>query len=342
MAVTRKNTETDQAVNKYEIQNPAVPVKITSSRKNNFSSRESSRSIIRSGRGLEALLARQNVSHILQNSEIAPLADIEPSPNQPRRFFDDISLHELAASIKLHGLLQPLIVTPAPAQSTRRYRIVAGERRFHACKLAELTEVPVRVVHGDEQLLTEISLVENLQREDLTLLETANALKSLMEKHQLTQNQLSERIGWSRSVVANKVRILSLPQYALDQIAAGNLSEGHAKALLSLKEPDKFLKELVADCVAHHWSVHNLQKRINSLNNRRITLLYKAPQLVPWHPERAQKVARQLGVSFSVFGNEKENRVVINGMQHEQVERLFALLDREADFMSRDLDNTNK
>ncbi|RKJ78543.1 ParB/RepB/Spo0J family partition protein [Pyramidobacter sp. CG50-2] len=318
MAVNRKNTAAAQAAKK---------------------SAASAKSIIQSGRGLGALLAKQNVSRVPQNSEMAPLADIEPNPNQPRKLFDSATLRELAASIKVHGLLQPLIVAPAPAKSAKKYRIVAGERRFHACELAELSEVPVRIVRGDEQLLSEIALVENLQREDLTVLETANALKVLMEKHRLTQNQLAERIGWSRSVVANKLRILSLPQGALDQIAAGNLSEGHAKALLSLKEPQKFLEELVADCIAHHWSVHNLQKRIDSLNSRRVTVLYKAPQLDPWRPKGALKVARRLGLSFNVLGSERENRVVINGMRREQVERLFALLDREADFMSGDPDS---
>ena len=318
MAVNRKNTAAAQTAKK---------------------SAASAKSIIQSGRGLGALLAKQNVSRVPQNSEMAPLADIEPNPHQPRKLFDSATLHELAASIKVHGLLQPLIVTPAPANSAKTYRIVAGERRFHACELAGLAEVPVRIVRGDEQLLSEIALVENLQREDLTVLEAANALKALMEKHQLTQNQLAERIGWSRSVVANKLRILSLPQCALDQIAAGNLSEGHAKALLSLKEPQKFLEELVEDCVTHHWSVHNLQKRIDSLNSRRVTVLYKAPQLDPWRPKGALRVARRLGLSFSVFGNERENRVVINGMRRGQVERLFALLDREADFMGGEPDS---
>ena len=318
MAVNRKNTAAAQTAKK---------------------SAASAKSIIQSGRGLGALLAKQNVSRVPQNSEMAPLADIEPNPHQPRKLFDSATLHELAASIKVHGLLQPLIVTPASAKSAKKYRIVAGERRFHACELAGLAEVPVRIVRGDEQLLSEIALVENLQREDLTVLEAANALKALMEKHQLTQNQLAERIGWSRSVVANKLRILSLPQCALDQIAAGNLSEGHAKALLSLKEPQKFLEELVEDCVTHHWSVHNLQKRIDSLNSRRVTVLYKAPQLDPWRPKGALRVARRLGLSFSVFGNERENRVVINGMRRGQVERLFALLDREADFMGGEPDS---
>ncbi|WP_320633681.1 ParB/RepB/Spo0J family partition protein [Pyramidobacter porci] len=333
MAVNRKNTAAAQAAKKSAA-SAKGQARVTAK-----PSESSAKSIIQAGRGLGALLARQNVSRVPQNSEIAPLADIEPNPDQPRKNFDAAALRELAASIKVHGLLQPLIVTPAPAKSSKKYRIVAGERRFHACELAELAEVPVRIVRGDEQLFSEIALVENLQREDLTVLETANALKVLMEKHQLTQNQLAERIGWSRSVVANKLRILSLPQCALDQVAAGNLSEGHAKALLSLKEPQKFIEELVTGCVAHHWSVHNLQKRVDSLNSRRVTVLYKAPQFDPWRPKGALKVARRLGLSFSVLGNERENRVVINGMRREQVERLFALLDREADFMSGDPDS---
>ena len=301
-------------------------------------SESSAKSIIQAGRGLGALLARQNVSRVPQNSEMAPLADIEPNPDQPRKNFDDASLRELAESIKVHGLLQPLIVTPAPAQSAKKYRIVAGERRFRACELAGLGEVPVRVVRGDEQLHSEIALVENLQREDLTALEAANAIKTLMEKHRVNQNELAERIGWSRSAVANKVRLLSLPRSVQEHLASGVLSEGHAKALLSLKDPQKHLEKLAADCVKKHWSVHNLQKRADVLNSRRVSVLYKAPPLDPWRPKGALKVARRLGLSFNVLGNDKENRVVINGMRREQVERLFALLEREADFMTGDRD----
>lgn len=174
MAVNRKNTAAAQTAKK---------------------SAASAKSIIQSGRGLGALLAKQNVSRVPQNSEMAPLADIEPNPHQPRKLFDSATLHELAASIKVHGLLQPLIVTPAPAKSAKKYRIVAGERRFHACELAGLAEVPVRIVRGDEQLLSEIALVENLQREDLTVLEAANALKALME------NTSSPRTNWPSASV---------------------------------------------------------------------------------------------------------------------------------------------
>ena len=287
--------------------------------------------LIQNGRGLTALLARQNVARPSQNSEMASLSDIEPDPGQPRKTFDKATLAELSESIKNHGLLQPLIVTPAPAKSKKKYRIVAGERRYHACIEAGLSDVPVRVVRGDENTLAEIALVENLQREDLNAIETALAIKGLIEKHGLTQEKAAERLGLKRTVVANKLRLLTLPDAARGAVAEGRLSEGHAKVLLALKKPER-LQKLADDCIRLGWSVRELARRVDSANNR--TVLFQAPPFKPWKPNGTDALRKGLGFSIHASASGDDNQVVMKGMSHEQVQRLYDLLAREISFIT--------
>ena len=283
--------------------------------------------IIIEGRGLSAMLAKSSVKRAPGSLS---LSDIQPNPGQPRKFFDEEALEELAESIKVHGLLQPIIVTPSQDESGK-YVIVAGERRWHACQKAGLAEAPVKVVEGDARTLGEIALVENLQREDLSPLEAANALKSLMDQHHMTQEELASRIGWNRSAVSNKLRILTLPDFVLTHIAAGKLTEGHAKVLLSLNDQNQ-LQELVDDCLRFGWSVRELTRRVNHLNTHLV--LVAPPKLQRWRPARAKKVARELGISLGVSGNGDYNRVVMTGLSRDQVNRLCALLEREIPFMT--------
>ncbi|MBP5212238.1 MAG: ParB/RepB/Spo0J family partition protein [Pyramidobacter sp.] len=213
MAVTKKSVPKKTAPSKAAAQKP---------------------SLILAGRGLGALLAKQNVAIPSQNSETALLSDIEPDPGQPRKTFDDAALAEMAETIKKHGLLQPIIVAPAPAKSKKKYRIVAGERRYHACLKAGLREAPVRVVRGDKSVLSEVALVEKLQRENLSPIETAQAIKKLIEAQGLTQEKAAARLGMGRAALANKLRLLTLPEPVKTALNDGTLSEGHAKVLLSV------------------------------------------------------------------------------------------------------------
>ena len=283
-------------------------------------------SLIMAGRGLGALLARQNVARPSQNSENALLADIEPDPGQPRKTFDEASLAEMAETIKAHGLIQPIVVTPAPAKSKKKYRIVAGERRYHACLKAGLTEAPIRVVRGDEGALSEIALVEDLQREDLSPIETAQAIKKLIEAQGLTQEKAAARLGMGRAALANKLRLLTLPESVKTALHEGKLSEGHAKVLLTVRDNEKKLLKLADDCIRLGWSVRALAVKAGTTR----TVLRETPPEEPWKPKGQARLVKKLGFRVLAFAQGDVNRMELNGLTRAQVQKICDLLDRES------------
>lgn len=200
------------------------------------------------GRGLESLF--EDAAPSLETGDgvrTVPLREIEPDPGQPRKTFNEDSLAELAASIGEHGLLQPIAVRPQPMGG---YRIVAGERRWRACRMAGLTEVPVVIRDVSDQEAMELALVENLQREDLDPVEEACGIRELMDRCGLTQEQAAQRLGKSRSALANSLRLLGLPPEALELLRSGALTAGHAKAILGLPTPE--LQVQAAKLIAGH------------------------------------------------------------------------------------------
>lgn len=182
------------------------------------------------GKGLDALFD-ENATDSKGSVELK-LNEIEPNKSQPRKEFDEEAISSLAESIGKHGLLQPIIVRP---KANGMYEIVAGERRWRASRLAGLNKVPVIIKEMDEQTLAEVALVENLQREDLNPVEEALGYNSLMERFGLTQEAVSVSVGKSRAAVANALRLLKLPQYVLDALKNGEITAGHARAILSAK-----------------------------------------------------------------------------------------------------------
>lgn len=205
------------------------------------------------GRGLDSLF-NENATDS-KSAVTVRLNDIEPNKEQPRKDFDEEAISELAESILKHGLLQPIIVKPL---SNGRYSIVAGERRWRACRLAELDEVPVIIKETDEQSLMEIALVENLQREDLNAVEEALGYRSLIDAFGLTQEQVAERMGKSRTAVTNTLRLLNLLEEELDCLRRGEITAGHARALLSCGD-DALRKQMLAAAKAGA-SVRELEK----------------------------------------------------------------------------------
>lgn len=191
------------------------------------------------GKGLSALLGN-SVEGRFQSEKIyrIPVSAIHPDPEQPRREMDEEGLASLAESVKLHGILQPLLLKA----SGEEFRIVAGERRWRAARTAGLEEVPARIVDLSEASLREISLIENIQREDLAPLEVAAALQTLIKSFDLTQEDIAGRIGWSRAAVTNRLRLLNLPDEVKEMLAEESLSEGHARALLALKTPESIIR----------------------------------------------------------------------------------------------------
>lgn len=183
------------------------------------------------GRGLDSLFEQNNTDS--DSIFEVRLSEIEPNKNQPRRDFDEESIGELADSIREHGLLQPILVRPL---ENGMYQIIAGERRWRACRQAELETVPVIIKNMDDRKTMEVSIIENLQREDLNPVEEALGFKTLMDTYGLTQEETAQRVGKSRSVIANSLRLLSLDDEAMSALRNGKITTGHAKALLSAEK----------------------------------------------------------------------------------------------------------
>lgn len=212
------------------------------------------------GKGLNELFA-DNSTDTGERVTHLPIADIDADENQHRKQFDEQALQELSDSIKLHGVLQPILVKPTDKD---RYMIIAGERRYRASKMAGLTEIPAIVKSLSDSDAAEISLIENLQRKDLNPIEEASGYMSLIETFGLTQEQAAARVGKSRSSVANSLRLLSLPASAQGLLRDGVITTGHAKVLLGVKEPD-LQNELLCAIVSHDWSVRELENELKRL-----------------------------------------------------------------------------
>lgn len=210
------------------------------------------------GKGLDALFIDNATKLEGAAPEPIKLSEIEPNREQPRKAFDAEALHQLADSIREHGLLQPLLVRPKPEGG---YQIVAGERRWRASRMAGLTEVPVIVRDLDDRKTMEIALIENLQREDLNPVEEALGYRALMESYDLTQDEVSHTVGKSRSSVANTLRLLLLPEEILDFVSNGELTAGHARALLGVEDEEVQLA-LAKEAVARKLSVREMEKAV--------------------------------------------------------------------------------
>lgn len=218
------------------------------------------------GRGLDSIFADNyiDVSSSSANEGIQSLrlSQIEPKSDQPRKHFDEESLLELSDSIKQHGLIQPIIVRES-AQGY--YQIIAGERRWRASKLAGLSEIPAIIMQADELKAAELAIIENIQRQDLNAYEEAAAYKSLLEQYGLTQEEVSERVGKSRSAVANSMRLLDLPDDVIEMLKTGDISAGHARALLGLKNKD-IIVDTAEQILVRSLSVRDTEAFVKKLN----------------------------------------------------------------------------
>ena len=206
------------------------------------------------GKGLDALFMDNETA----DSGIVTLrlSEIEPNRDQPRKVFSEEALNELADSIREHGVLQPLLVRPL---STGGYQLVAGERRWRASRMAGLREVPVVIRDMDEEQAMEIALIENLQREDLNAIEEASGYKLLMERYGMTQEQVAKRVGKSRPAVANALRLLNLPPRVMEMVEEGEVSPGHARALLSFEDPEQMM-DVAQKVRKGKYSVRDIEK----------------------------------------------------------------------------------
>lgn len=216
------------------------------------------------GKGLDSIFADNYIetSASSEGVQTLRLSEIEPKADQPRKHFDEESLQQLADSIAQHGLLQPIIVRESAGGF---YQIIAGERRWRASKMAGLTEVPVVIMDADALKAAEIAIIENVQREDLNAYEEASAYKALMTEYGLTQEEVAARVGKSRSAVANALRLLDLPEEILEMLKTGDISAGHAKAVLGLKNKDDMV-DLAQKILVRSLSVRETEDLVKKLN----------------------------------------------------------------------------
>ena len=274
------------------------------------------------GRGLESLFEDTAPSFESDNRiETLPLREIEPDPAQPRKTFDEETLAELAASISEHGLLQPIAVRP---HGVDRYLIVAGERRWRACRMAGLTEAPVIVKDVTDEQAMELALVENLQREDLDPVEEALGIRELMTRCDLTQEQAARKLGKSRSALANSLRLLNLPETVLELLKSGFLTTGHAKVVLGLPTPE--LQEQAAQIIAdHELNVRQAEALCKKLAKPPKEPVEPAPRgTLPVEVEESLKQA--LGSEVNVAYHDGKGKLTVHFYSDEQLKAFANLL----------------
>lgn len=207
------------------------------------------------GKGLGALMLENSTQEMLTENEL-PINEIIPNRDQPRKTFDEAALEELAESIKQHGVLQPLLVRPIPSGG---YQLVAGERRWRACRMAGLNKVPVVIKELTDTETMEIAIIENLQREDLNPIEEAEGLQALIDKCGYTQEEVAASVGKSRPAIANSLRLLRLPQEVRDMTKNGEISAGHARALLAF-DNDAMMLEAAKNIVSRKMTVRDVER----------------------------------------------------------------------------------
>jgi len=282
------------------------------------------------GRGLGALLGDAALGDVPSSEMILlPLSQVEPGLNQPRKHFDPESLAELADSIRLHGILQPITVRRL---NSGYYQIIAGERRWRAARLAELTQIPVNVIEADDKTVMELALIENLQREDLNSMEEAAGYRALMEEFCLTQEEAAVRVGKSRSAVANTIRLLSLPtelQWLLEQ---GTLSAGHGRALLPLESTKQLL--LSEKIVRMGLSVRETEVQVKQLLKELTSDAEPVPQedafpsLSLYLKEAESDLSGRLGRKVKISHGKRKGKIELEYYGQDDLQALLVALEQ--------------
>lgn len=279
------------------------------------------------GKGLDAFFSNMEVEREESLKDVK-LNELRPNPYQPRRIFDDESIEELKQSIIEHGILQPLIVR----KSIKGYEIVVGERRFRAAKEANLEKIPVIVKNLTEQQMMELAVLENLQREDLTPIEEGTAYQVLMEKLNLTQEELAKRLGKSRPHIANHIRLLSLPPKIQDLISNNQISMGHGRALLGLKKKDK-LFVLVDKIIKEGLNVRQLEQLVQEINEH-VPRETKQPKIEKdiFIKEQESTLRDRLGTTVNIKQSKNKGKIEIEFFTKEDLVRILELLESKRHF----------
>ncbi|RLQ89665.1 ParB/RepB/Spo0J family partition protein [Planomicrobium sp. Y74] len=272
------------------------------------------------GKGINALFPGENLTKNETVSQIS-ISDIKANPYQPRKIFDDAALNELAESIKEHGILQPVVVRKAG----KHFELVVGERRFRAAKLSKLDEIPAIVKELTDQQMMELAILENLQREDLTPIEEAEAYQKLMEALNLTQEQLAFRLGKSRPHIANHVRLLALPKDVRQLISDKKLSMGHGRTLLGLRSK-KSIPEIAEKVVKDNLNVRQLENLVQRMNEDvpRETIEKKKDIFIE---EKQSELRDRFGTNVQIKKNKNKGKIEIEFFSEEDLERILELLN---------------
>lgn len=272
------------------------------------------------GKGLEALFVNNIDDEEMKSNEVIEklkITEVEPNKNQPRKNFDEEALDELSESIKKYGVIQPIIVV----KKEDYYEIVAGERRWRASKKAGLKEIPAIIRESDERTNKEIALIENVQREDLNAYEKAVGIKELMEEYELTQQEVSEVLGKSRSSIANTVRILNLDERVLEFVKQGKLAEGHARTLLAIDDKDKQFS-MAVKMLEKGASVREIEKNVNQKKNKKS----KTSKYEAIYTDIENSFQGFFGTKVKLEPGKRKGKIVIEYSNNEDLERILELI----------------
>ncbi len=256
------------------------------------------------GRGLGALLGDDVLKTETTGALSVPISQVESCSSQPRKYFDEAALADLAASIREHGIIQPLTVRKL---SSGYYQIIAGERRWRAARIAGLSEVPVIVMEADDRKAAELAMIENLQREDLNPMEEAAGYQTLVETYHMTQEEAAKRVGKSRSAVANSMRLLSLSPAVRKLVEDGSLSAGHARALLTLNP--SMQESTARSIIAGGLSVRQTEALVKRLTADKKTVRTPDPHEVDYVAEAQRELTAQMGRGVKIVTGRKKGRV---------------------------------
>lgn len=277
------------------------------------------------GRGLNALLSDEALTAATEGETIVKIVDInevEPNFGQPRKKFDEIELQELSKSILEHGIIQPLIVR----EKEGKYEIVAGERRYRAARLANINEIPIIIKTFSEQQTLEVALVENIQREDLNPMELASAYSLLMDRFDLNQEQVADKVGKSRPSVANIMRLLKLNPYVQEKLREGEITFGHARALLAVK--DLTVQKHLADIIiGKDLTVRETEKYIQDLANKKKNEKDGKPAYNPFYREIQEDLQKLFGTKVSISKGAKKGKIEIEYYSDDELSRILQIMN---------------
>ncbi|EIK9667554.1 TPA_asm: ParB/RepB/Spo0J family partition protein [Listeria monocytogenes] len=276
------------------------------------------------GKGINALF--NNVDTNEETVQNIAIKEIKPNPYQPRKIFDAKAINELRDSIKIHGVLQPIILR----NTDKGYEIVVGERRYRAAKEAKLKGIPAVVRDLTEEEMMELSVIENLQREDLSPLEEAESYQFLMKKLSLTQAKLAERVGKSRPYIANFVRLLTLPEEVQVMLRDGSLSAGHGRVLLGLKLKKNIIPT-AKKAVAQGLTVRQLEDVVNNLNENVSRETIKPARVPIFIRESESQLRDKFGTAVSIKRRDKKGKIEIEFLSDDDLDRILEILDIQFD-----------